>query len=314
MFSNRPRCQLPAGVAPFARCHGTPPERVWTSFDGTKLPCMMALPAARRPRAVVLHVPGTDSVTGDYASVTGALVREGFAVYGCENRAFGYGPGPDSQKGNPRAWQPWAKDLRGFSGFVRAQHPGVPIFWHGHSFGGVQVLQTAAQCAPEESPDGLIVHSPAFGMMFRKATFLRGLRFGLIAWLRVPWTRLMETSNMPMTDDPEWDCRWKHSADRLRQGIKVRYFIQAADMAIAARNSSPHLKMPILAMSGGKDRQGLGGNEKLRPEYDHYMRHELGGGRAEQFFRDDGVHLLTEGSTREAALHAITRWLDARTR
>lgn len=313
LFSNQPRCQLPAGVLPLPRCHGTSPYLLWRSDDGIELPYIKELPGKHPPRAVVLHVPGTDTVTGDFASVTSELVNSGFAVYGCENRTFRYGPGEDSSKGDAVAWEPWTRDLRGFSRFVRGLHPGVPIFWHGHSFGGVQVLQTAAMSAPDEAPDGLIVHSPAFGMMFKKATFWRGLRFGIIAWLRVPWTRLMETSNLPMSDDPVWDCRWKHSEDRLRQGIKVRFFIHAANMAIQARNSSPHLTLPVLAMWGGRDRMGLGGKETLRAEYDHYMRHELAGGTAALFYCERGHHLLTEGSTKADAIATIVSWLNSQT-
>ena len=271
---------------------------------------MVRLPESQTARSVVLIVPGTDSVTGDYNSITEELLRHGHAVYGCENRTFRYGPGPDHRRGNPSDWPTWVKDLQGFARFVKTQHPGVPMFWHGQSFGAVQVLQTAAEATGDDVPDGLIIHSPGFGLMFRKATFLRGMKFGIFAWLRVPWVRLIELGNMPMTDDPVVDGRWKHSEDRLRQGIKVRYFIKAADMGIAARNSSPKLKMPVLAMWGGRDRQGLGGNEKLRAEYDHYMRHELAGGRATLFYREAGVHLLTEGSTQQEALDAITSWLE----
>jgi pimeloyl-ACP methyl ester carboxylesterase len=175
----------------------------------------------------------------------------------------------------------------------------------------VQVLQTAAECTGDDMPDGLIVHSPGYALMFKEAAFLRGLSYGAFAWLRVPWVRLTEILKMPMTDDKAWENRWKHSKDRLRQGIKVRYFINAADMGIAARNSSPHLTIPILAMWGGKDRMGLGGNEKLRAEYDHYMRHELAGGGATQFYREDGFHLLTEGTTKSEAIQEVLRWVEA---
>lgn len=304
---------LPSGVSPFAPCHDDPPKLIWRSFDGTELPYLMRLPELQSIRSIVLIVPGTDSVTGDYHSITEELLRHGHAVYGCENRTFRYGPGPDYRRGNPMDWPTWVKDLRGFAHFVKARHPGVPVFWHGHSFGAVQVLQTAAESSGEDVPNGLIIHSPGFGLMFKQATFLRGLCYGIAAWLRVPWVRLTETGNMPMTDDLLWDGRWKHSKDRLRHGIKVRYFIKAADMGIAARNSSTQLKMPVLAMWGGKDRQGLGGDEKLRAEYDHYMRHELAGGKAKLFYRDEGVHLLTEGSTKSDALAAIISWLDKQT-
>ncbi len=309
LLRNSPCCTLPCGVEPFPPCHASPPQHVWRSFDGTELPFTFALPDTGVPKGIVLIVPGTDSVTSDYASVIEEVLRHGYGVYGCENRTFRYGP--EHSRGDARNWQPWVEDLRGFSRFVHQRHPGVPIFWHGHSFGGVQILQTAADSEAEDLPAGLIVHSPGFGLMFRQATFLRGLSYGIFAWLRVPWTRLIEVADLPMSDDPVFDCRWKHSDDRVREGIKVRYFIQAANMGIAARNSSPHLKLPVLALWGGRDRQGLGGNEKLRAEYNHYMQHELAGGRAALFYREQALHLLTEGSTKQDALTAIIGWLAA---
>lgn len=84
-------------------------------------------------------------------------------------------------------------------------------------------------------------------------------------------------------------------------------------MGIVARQASRTLALPVLAMWGGADRLTLRGDESKRKEYDCYMRHELADGRAEYFYRADGGHLLTEGSTREAALRAISRWLDAQT-
>ncbi len=309
-FSNKPVSQLSPGDHALPKCHETPPKHTSESWDGVKLPYMVALPETK-PKAIMLIVPGTDCVTGDFSSLTIALVAQGYAVYGCENRTFSYGPEPESKKGNPRDWHPWVKDLQGFSRFVKTLHPGLPIFWQGHSFGGVQILQTAAECTGEDVPDGLVVHSPGFGLMFKKATFLRGLSYGIISWLRLPWLRLMDTCDMPLSTDPEWDCRWQHSEDRLPHGFKVRYLINAANMGIAARNSSPKLTMPVLALWGGKDRMGLGGNDKLRAEYDHYMRHELASGHATQFYCGDGGHLLTEGATKQAALDEIIRWLAA---
>ena len=100
-FNNTPGSQLPPGVDALPKCHTTPPERTWQSFDGTALPFTVALPQTP-PKAIVIIVPGTDCVTGDFSSITDALVTKGYAVYGCENRTFSYGPGGDLQKGNPR--------------------------------------------------------------------------------------------------------------------------------------------------------------------------------------------------------------------
>ena len=308
---NQPKCKLPAGVKPFPKCQTNPLAHQWRATGGVMLPFMSALPPGK-PRGVVLLVPGWDSVTGDYEPITRDLVRHGYAVYGSENRTFAYGP-PNMQ-GTARDWHPWVEDVKAFSRFVQARHPSVPVFWHGHSFGAVEVLEAAAEVSGGNAPAGIIVHSPGFALMPERKSFLRGMLYGSIAWMTFPQVSQAEKKNLLPTTDCLWNCRWLHSEDRLRQGYKVRFLITAADMGIAARRTSRTLALPVLAMRGGKDRLAINGNESQRAEYDSYMTRDLAGGRAAQFYSEQGGHMLTEGGTRQAALRAITRWLDARTR
>ncbi|MEO6741632.1 MAG: alpha/beta hydrolase [Chthoniobacteraceae bacterium] len=296
---------------PFPKCQTNPPAHKWPAMGGVMLPYMLALPAGK-PRGVVLLVPGWDSVTGDYAPITRELVRHGYAVYGSENRTFAYGP-PDMQ-GTARDWHPWVEDVKAFSRFVKARHPGVPVFWHGHSFGAVEVLQAAAEASGSAAPAGIIVHSPGFALMPERKNFLRGVLYGSVAWATFPQVSQAEKKSLLPTLDELWNCRWLHSDDRLRQGYKVRFLITSTDMGIAARPTSRTLTLPVLAMRGGKDRLAINGDESQRSEYDGYMTHELAGGRAEQFYRAEGGHMLHEGSTQRAALRAITCWLDAHSR
>ena len=308
---NQPKCQLPAGVKPFPKCHTNPAKHEWCATSGVRLPYMLALPGGKS-RGVVILVPGWDSVTGDYAPITRDLVRHGYAVYGSENRTFAYGP-PNLQ-GTARDWHPWVEDVKAFSRFVQARHPGVPVFWHGHSFGAVEVLQAAAEAAGGDTPAGIIVHSPGFALMPERKNFLRGVLYGSVVWATFPQVSQAEKKNLLPTTDCLWNCRWLHSDDRLRQGYKVRFLITSADMGILARHTSRTLRLPVLAMRGGKDRLAINGVDSQRSAYDGYMTHELAGGRAEQFYREEGGHMLTEGSTQQEALRAITRWLDTHTR
>ena len=71
----------------------------------------------------------------------------------------------------------------------------------------------------------------------------------------------------------------------MREGIKVGFFIQATHMGVAIRESSCHLTLPVLAMWGGNDRVALGGDEKLRGDYDRFMKSKLAGGHATHFYR-----------------------------
>jgi acylglycerol lipase len=313
--SNVPKCTLKDGFKPFPKCQTTPPERTWPGFDGkTPQPYSAALPKSGKPKAVVIIVPGWDTVTGDYASLTQELVRHGYAVYGSENRSFIYGP-PVLQ-GSACDWHPWVEDVKAFSRFVKAKHPGVPVFWHGQSFGAVQVLQATAEAKGAEAPAGIIVHSPAFAMMPPSKSLFRDLGYGSIAWVTIPHLSLMEKMGLGLTTDETWNCRWLRSDDRLRKGYKVRFLIQSADMGIEARQNSRKLTLPVLAMWGGRDRLTLKGDESRRAEYNGYMACELANGHSTQFYRPEGGHMLTEGdkpdvSTKKAAITAIVNWLGA---
>ncbi len=306
--SNVPNCKLADGLKPFPKCQRTPPEHVWNASGGVELPYTMAQPPGK-PKAIVLIFPGWDSVTGDYASLTRVLVQHGYAVYGSENRSFIYGPA--KLQSNAKDWHPWVEDVKAFAKFVKAKHPGVPVFWHGQSFGAVEVLAATAEAKGADSPAGIIVHSPAYAMMPKSRSFFRSLTYGSIAWVTIPHLKLMELNHFGLTTDSNWNCQWLQSDDRLRKGYKVRFLITSTDMGISARSASNSLTLPVLAMWGGADRLTLNGIESQRKDYDHYMRCELANGSAKQYYAPAGGHLLTEGNSKEAAIHAIIHWLDS---
>lgn len=309
--ANTPRIQLPSGAAAFPKCHSSPPTHVWTSFDGTTLPYLRAMPSSSHVKAVVMHITGVDGVTGDLATLTRSLTQAGYAVYGSENRSFAYGPA--ALRGDAHEWRPWIEDIRGFMRLVRREQPGRRIFWHAHSFGAVQALYAADTFTAADMPDGLIIHSPGLALMPQEKKRLRGLTAASLGWMRIPQLRFIDAEKAPISSDPLFDARWAHSEDRVRDGIKVRFFIQATKLGQLARQAAPRLKMPVLALWGGADVVALGGKKTLHYEYEHFMRQELAAGHATPFYRADGRHLLTEGHTRDDALQAIRRWLAAHT-
>jgi alpha-beta hydrolase superfamily lysophospholipase len=303
--ANVSNCKLPPGVKPFPHCQKAPFAHEWTGCDGTKLPYLKALPKSGKPKAVVILVTGLDGVTGDYASITQELTRHGYAVYGIENRSTVYGP--KKEQGNPSDWHPWVKDFLGFQGKVRTFHPGLPVFWHGHSFGAVTALAALHDLSKTEMPQGLILHSPAYTLMQKSNVFeaALGRAFG---WVRLPHITLMEAGDIRITEDLIWDCQWKGSEDRVRAGIAVRFVTQARKMGRVSAAQLQNLPVPTLAMWGRLDKiaPGLASND----EFDQFMKSTLGGAAVTRVSFKPGGHILNEGPTKHEALATIISWLD----
>ncbi|MFZ4764866.1 MAG: alpha/beta fold hydrolase, partial [Roseimicrobium sp.] len=258
-------------------------------------------------------VPGWDSVTTDYRLVAERLAREGCAVYGSEARTGVYDPVKD-RRGNPENWHDWVADLKAFTQFVRHKHPGLPLFFHGHSFGGVLALQVAAE-SPEAPPRGVIVHSPGYPFMLESEHTLAMAALRSMAWFRFPHLRWMGRMRRFPTNDAAFNGQWVASEDRLQAGYKVRYLWRAFELGHQARLSSRTLALPVLAFGGGLDRVNAMSDEK-REAYRCYLMRELAGGPATAgghttaYWYEDGCHTLTAQPTKERLLTAITTWMN----
>lgn len=291
------------------RCHATPPEKIWTSFDGTRFPYAANLPAdGAKPRAIVILVPGWDAVTSDYVFLIDHLVRSGYAVYGSENRTQVYDP-VRSRHGNPEDWRDWVRDLQAFTQLVERKHPGVPVFYHGHGFGAIVAMQAAAESRAAGSPRGIIAHSPGFPLMSADGKAFSSLLMRSVAWVRLPHVMLFDLTGRLPTADDVFNARWLHSPDRLPEGYKVRFLIMAARLGHEARLSSRHLELPVLALEGARD-PVVARNDRERCAYHAYLDDELAGGRATLKRYANGSHTVIVGETREQALDDITTWLD----
>ncbi len=315
---NRPSCRLPCGVSPAEPAHRKPyGPQPWQSTDAAFPYSVWAPKNARPVKAVVILAPGWDGTMRDYAALAEHLAAHGYVVYGSEQRSGVYDP-KKGRRGNPRAWHEWVRDLQGFTAFVRRKHPGLPLFYHGHSFGTLVATQTASEAT--QKPAGLILQSMAMPLLIEKESAAKGALIGAFAWLRVPHLRLAGEVAKP-TGDEVLNCQWLHSRDRVAEGYKVRYFLQAAKLGHQARLSSRALHLPVLALEGEQD-SVVAPKPGDKQAYDQYLRHELRGGRAEVIAYRHGYHTMTIpptghpalDQTASKALRDITAWLDRQTR
>ncbi len=313
---NRPPCCPPKDAPPLTPSHEKPPRHVWASFDGRRFPYLEALPPSpRKPKAVVILVPGWDGTTGDFRPLTAELVKHGYAVYGSEDRYQRYDP-VVLGRGWASDWHAWVHDLQAFTQKVRMLQPGVPIYYHGHSMGCLIAVQATAGAQPQV--DGLVLQSPAIAMMHDKeSAFLKAAEI-LFFWARPPHLSGMYLMGKDLTGDRAWDCAWMSSSDRVHAGYTLHFFSQTLRMGHEALQTSRQLReqhLPVLGLEGGEDQAAT----ILQPagRLCEYITEDL---RAEYKPYRNGHHLITAGEiengkgglVKDEAIGDIVRWLDGK--
>lgn len=310
---NQPRCKLPPGVEPFKPW---PHQNEWMTGDTTLPYSTWPKSPPKHPRAVVILAQGWDSSGRDYDALGRRLAREGYAVYASENRCGRYDSHRNRRGVAPKAEDEWVDDLMDFTAMVRRKHPGVPVFYHGHSLGALVAIVVVARANPATAPRGMILHSPAFALMTVKKPVLKVL-LTPFSWIRVPNLRLLNADELGPPGTTQI-CRWMKSEERVRKGYQIGFVEKAAALGREARRSSPNLALPVLALAGGND-QLSALSRRQQADYLAYLGTEIGGGldaaggRTQLMFYPDGYHILTEPPTQREALNDIVEWLDEQT-
>lgn len=321
---NRPTCELPANVAPLPAAHTKPYEpEPWKSFDGSRFPYSVWKAHGEKARAVVILSPGWDGTMLDYTPLAEYLARAGFTVYGSEERTGVYDPSW-WRRGNPSNWEDWVRDFQSFTNFVAAREPGLPLFYHGHSFGTLVVLQTAAQSRQDHLarvPRGIIIQSLAMPFLIEKENpALQAGLFATIGGVRFPQLTLMELLKSGPTGDKVLNCQWERSPDRLARGYEGRYFLEAARLGHQARVNAGRRGPPVLALEGCKD-EVVAPKPDQKVAYHEFLTQTLRSGHATVIRYPNGYHTIvvkkvaSEAQNRdsEKAKRDIAQWLTDRT-
>jgi alpha-beta hydrolase superfamily lysophospholipase len=316
---NVPRCKLGAGVMPVPPAHpdlAVAPR--WSTFDGTQFPYTYWPSRTGQTKGTVIVFPGWDSTMGDYPVMGQYLTKRGYEVYGSEQRTGIYDP-KRNRRGNPTDPEDWVRDAQAFTSFVARRNGGAPIYYFGHSFGGIVSLAATQESPPELRPKGVIVESIAMPLLIDGKSFVKAVLLMPFASWRIPHVRLAENSGKDPTGIPRVSCQWWHSSDRVREGYKMRYLVAAAKVGHQVRKHSREYQFPVLALTGEKD-VVIAANEKSKKELRAYLTEELCNGRAKVISYSNGHHSMilsptgdanTDGTTGKL-LRDVVAWLDAR--
>lgn len=217
-----------------------------TSSDGLRLASRAWLPDAE-PRASLLIVHGWGEHVGRYERLAAALVADGFAVHGFDQRGHGASEGP---RARARSLTPHVDDLAAVAAQVRAWHD-LPWALLGHSAGGLLALRALQQSLLD--PDALVLSSPYLRPSHEPHPLL--LRPLLLLARLAPWLPASRLDPAAMSRDPIEVEAYRSDPANLHGPVSLgtAAALLRAGAAIRAADA-PLLRLPTLVLHGSADR------------------------------------------------------------
>ncbi|HUR52060.1 MAG TPA: lysophospholipase [Mycobacteriales bacterium] len=210
-------------------------------------------------KAVVVISHGLAEHSGRYAHVAARLNDAGYAVYALDHRGHGR---TDGTAGNVEGFTHLRRDLDNLLTKARGEHPGLPVFLLGHSFGGLVALDFLIDRG-ESGVTGLVLSGPYIDAEAGNAVQRR--LAPLLAAL-APNAGVATLDATTVSRDPAEVARYVE--DPLNYHGKVRARSGAEMLAAAGRVVSgvSRLTLPVLIMHGAADRLAPPGGSKLVAE------------------------------------------------
>lgn len=227
--------------------HGGTEQGTFPASDGTALAWELGLPAAPKPRAVVVLSHGLAEHVGRYAHVRDALVARGFAVYGHDHRGHG-------RSGGTRVFverfAEYAADLQTALGHMKARFPAAPRVLFGHSMGGLVAIDHLLRYPDEVS--GAILSGPGVEIGAKVPAWKDAL--GKVMARLIP--KLAIPTGIPAADvsrDPE--VVRAYEADPLvSRKATARWYAEFLATQARAVEGAPAVRTPLLVVYGLADR------------------------------------------------------------
>jgi lysophospholipase len=264
-------------------------EEGFLDVDGARLWTEDDVPTGARAHVLLLH--GYADHIGRYRAFRDALLAEGLAVHGYDQRGHGRSSGP---RGHVRRFSDFLDDFDRCLARMRSQGGNTRAFVVAHSHGGLEAL-AALQRRGTPLVDGLVLSSPYLALAFAPPAWKAGmarLLQGLLPALRIP----LDLDLGALSRDETWVR--STAVDPLYNRVGTpRWFVEStrAQAEVLARGSSIHC--PVFLALGTDDRiasaaaarrflETLGTKDRTLREYAgmrHELLNELG---KEEVFRD----------------------------
>ena len=258
-----------------------------------------------------------------YEDLARAFADAGFTTYASDHRGHGVTAGAVAKLGDsgPDGWNATLSDLARVADLARAEHPGTPLFFFGHSmgsilaqrfvqthgaqlagavfcgsFGGIEHLDAVLQMA-----DGAAAGDAATAPSVLQPQMFAGFNAAFEAKTGFEWLSRDDAEVMKYVNDP-------YCGFPLTNGSMAVMLHGFADAWRAENEALVPLELPLLVVAGEADPAGAAtGN--LAALVDRYRAH---GERDLTFtlYRDDRHEILNE-LDRSTVRADIVRWLEA---
>lgn len=270
-----------------------PPSQEWeTSFTSWAA-------EGGKPKAAVLSVHGFGLHKGAFDGFARRLARQRFATYAIDVRGFGSWQQTPRGKTAELDFYQTLMDVRMALLWIKAMHPGVPVFLLGESMGGAVALQATALFP--ESVNGLITSVPGDDYYGEGKT-----RLEVALHMMRPNKSLNLSKSIveKATSNSKLQDTWLKDP-KARLSLTPRQMAQFASFMKKSHDLAKTIdKTPVLMFQGARDRLS---------KADGTMRlfNELSTGNKDLVVLGDSEHLIFErGQFDEHIIEVVTSWMD----
>lgn len=220
-------------------------EHRFLSFDATPIFYRHAQPdGPARAAAIIVHGMGEHG--GRYAHLADYLARLGVECAAPDLRGFGRSGGA---RAGARSLSTFHRDLSALERHFSKETRDIPLFFIGHSFGG---LITASYLATGKSKaKGLVLTSPLFGVAIRVPLWQRVLGF-LLSGLAPGFSQPTRVDPKLLTHDAEILAAYGKDPLIFHRITASLYSVIVRGMA-SRRSIAESLAVPVLALQAGQD-------------------------------------------------------------
>jgi alpha-beta hydrolase superfamily lysophospholipase len=219
-------------------------EWKWTSRDGLELYARSWTP--EHPKAIVCLIHGHGEHVNRYNHVGEAYAQAGYAVQGFDLRGHGRSSGP---RGHTPSYEALMNDISDFITDAKKRYPGLPLFLHGHSMGGNQVMNYTLRYP--NGLRGIIVTSPWLKLVSKPGPVLALL----VKILNVVYPAYNQASGLDqrtISRDPA-EVQAYATDPLVHDRISARLYTVMETNAQGAIENAATLKIPMLLIHGSAD-------------------------------------------------------------
>ncbi len=265
-------------------------------FDETPLFYRRVTPSGP-VKAMILLVHGMGEYGARYLPLAEYLAALGIESWVPDLRGFGRSGG---RPGHANHFTDLQTDLEGIGLLAHRQRPGAPLFFLGHSFGGLLVSRVAERHAPTLRLRGLVFSSPLFGIAIDVPLWQKALA-GIASVVAPTFTQSNRVNPDLLTHDPA--IYQAFMQDKLVHfGITSRLYTEITKAMPAGLREAPRIHCPVLVAQAGDDRIVLKENTTL-------FYNALGSEDKQLEIYDGWYHEILNETGREAVFAKIGQWV-----